>query len=167
MLDYGAELSQLSTIANKVSNGSQDSYEEDTNELYNYLMAHCYAAGQPGLIEYLYDTNPKMKTVFKENGFYGVEGLEEYTNDLYIPQDQRYAIGSLDPDPYEGYGVINDPDGFSNMRSGKGRNYPITKKILKGEKFAIDRKENDWTLIVLADGTRGWIHSSRINIIKE
>ncbi|WP_155837956.1 hypothetical protein, partial [Aquimarina muelleri] len=37
MIEYGAELSQLSTVANMVSNGKPQMYEEDTEELYAYL----------------------------------------------------------------------------------------------------------------------------------
>ena len=105
--------------------------------------------------------------MFQKNNYYGVEGLREYTNESYIPKDKRFGLGSSDPDPYDGYGVINDPDGYTNMREGKGTNHPVVRKILEGEKFAIERKENDWWLVVLADGTRGWIHKSRVNIVTE
>ncbi|MCG8781729.1 hypothetical protein G1L22_13500, partial [Tenacibaculum finnmarkense] len=71
MIEYGAELSQLSTVANMVSNGNQEMYEEDKEELYAYLMAHCYKAGQSGIIEYLYDSNPKIIEVFRKKDFYG------------------------------------------------------------------------------------------------
>lgn len=167
MIEYGAELSQLHLVANMVANGNQEMYKEDKEEIYNYLMAHCYAAGQSGMIEYLYDTNPKIKEVFKKNNYYGVEGLAEYTNETYLPKDKRFGIGSSDPDPYDGYGVINDPDGYTNMREGKGTSHPVVRKVLEGEKFAIERKEKEWWLIVLADGTKGWIHKSRIKIISE
>lgn len=167
MIEYGAELSQLHLVANMVSNGNQEMYSENTDELYNYLIAHCYAAGQSGIIEYVYDTNPKMKDVFRKNNYYNIEGLEEYTNELYTPTDQRYGIGSLDPDPYLGYGVINDPDGYTNLRDGQGTNTPVVKKIVKGEKFAIKSKKDEWWLVVIADGTQGWIHKSRITITED
>ena len=78
---------------------------------------------------------------------------------------QGYRLEPFDPDPYDGYGVINDPDGYTNMRKGKGTNHPVIRKILEGEKFAIERKETEWWLVVLFDGTRGWIHKSRVKIV--
>ncbi|WP_062063050.1 SH3 domain-containing protein [Aquimarina longa] len=166
MIEYDAELSQLHIVANMVSNGKPESYEEDTEELYAYLMAHCYKAGQTGLIEYLYDTNPKMKEVFRKQNYYNIEGLEEYTNEFYIPQNKRFGLSSIDSDPYEDYGEINDPDGYTNLRDGKGTNHPVIKKIVEGEVFAIKRKEKEWCLVVSEDGISGWIHSSRVKIIE-
>lgn len=166
MIQNGAELSQLHLVANMVSNSDQEMYEEDTAELYNYLIAQCYAAGQSGIIEYIYDTKPKIKEVFKKNNYYNVEGLEDYTNNFYKPQEERFGLGSLGPDPYLGYGVINDPDGYSNLRKGKGTNHPIVKKIIEDEKFAIKRKDGEWWLVVLADGTEGWLHESRVRLLE-
>ncbi|GGX35570.1 SH3 domain-containing protein [Aquimarina muelleri] len=167
MIEYRAELSQLSTVANMVSNGKPQMYEEDTEELYAYLMAHCYKAGQSGIIEYLYDTDPKMIEVFRKKDFYGIEDLEDFTDNFYIPQNKRFGLSSLGPDPYIAYGVINDPDGYTNLRDGKGTSAKVIKKIKEGEKFGIETNTGEWWIVVTEDGTRGRIHSSRITIIKE
>ena len=166
MIEYGAELSQLSTVANRVSNGNPESYEEDTEELYAYLMAHCYKAGQSGIIEYLYDTDPKMIEVFRKKDFYGIEDLEDFTDNFYIPKNKRFGLSSLGPDPYIAYGVINDPDGYTNLRDGKGTSAKVIKKIKEGEKFAIETNTGDWWSVVTEDGINGWIHSSRIKVIE-
>lgn len=167
MIEYGAELSQLSTVANMISNGNPESYEEDTEELYAYLMAYCYKAGQSGIIEYLYDTNPKMIEVFRKKDFYGIEDLEDFTDNFYKPQDKRFGLSSIGPDPYIAYGVINDPDGYTNLRDGKGTSAKVIKKIKEGEKFGIETNTGEWWIVVTEDGTRGRIHSSRVTVIKE
>lgn len=167
MIEYGAELSQLSTVANMVSNGRPESYEEDTEELYAYLMAYCYKAGQSGIIEYLYDTHPKMIEVFRKKDFYGIEDLEDFTDNFYKPQNKRFGLSSIGPDPYIAYGVINDPDGYTNLRDGKGTSAKVIKKIKEGEKFGIETNTGEWWIVVTEDGTRGRIHSNRITIIKE
>ncbi|WP_438710540.1 SH3 domain-containing protein [Aquimarina muelleri] len=167
MIEYGAELSQLSTVANIVSNGNPQMYEEDTEELYAYLMAHCYKAGQSGIIEYLYDTNPKMIEVFRKKDFYGIEDLEDFTDNFYKPQNKRFGLSSIGPDPYIAYGVINDPDGYTNLRDGKGTSAKVIKKIKEGEKFGIETNTGEWWIVVTEDGTRGRIHSSRVTVIKE
>jgi len=65
------------------------------------------------------------------------------------------------------YGIINDPDGYTNMREGKGTDYAIVKKVFDDEKFTIQRNDGDWSLVRLMDGTSGWIHGSRITIVSE
>ncbi|MCD8440911.1 hypothetical protein G1K82_12860, partial [Tenacibaculum finnmarkense] len=155
MIEYGAELSQLSTVANMVSNGNQEAYEENKEELYAYLMAHCYKAGQSGIIEYLYDSNPKMIEVFREKDFYGIEDLKDFTDNFYKPQNKRFGLSHLGPDPYISYGVINDPDGYTNLRHGKESSSKVVKRVKTGEKFGIEINKGDWWIVVTEDGTRG------------
>ncbi|MCG8865320.1 SH3 domain-containing protein [Tenacibaculum finnmarkense] len=167
MIEYGAELSQLSTVANMVSNGNQEAYEENKEELYAYLMAHCYKAGQSGIIEYLYDSNPKIIEVFRKKDFYGIEDLKDFTDNFYKPQNKRFGLSSLGPDPYISYGVINDPDGYTNLRHGKESSSKVIKRVKTGEKFGIETNKGAWWIVVTEDGSRGFMHRSRITIIKE
>ncbi|MCD8418568.1 SH3 domain-containing protein [Tenacibaculum finnmarkense genomovar finnmarkense] len=82
----------------------------------------------------------------------------------------RYGESSLSPDPFNHWGVINDPDGYTNMRDDKNSKSPIKKRILKDEKFGIEsdvkNSEEDWWLVRTSEGMRGWVHKSRITIIK-
>ncbi|MCG8187053.1 hypothetical protein J2Q04_13340 [Tenacibaculum finnmarkense genomovar finnmarkense] len=167
MISLGVELSQLSTVANMVSNGNQEMYEENKEELYAYLMAHCYKAGQSGIIEYLYDSNPKIIEVFRKKDFYGIEDLKDFTDNFYKPQNKRFGLSSLGPDPYISYGVINDPDGYTNLRHGKESSSKVIKRVKTGEKFGIETNKGTWWIVVTEDGSRGFMHRSRITIIKE
>ncbi len=61
--------------------------------------------------------------------------------------------------------VINDPDGYTNVRSGQGASYGIIERINESEVFyAIPQKNSDWWPIRTADGKYGYIHRSRIKI---
>lgn len=56
--------------------------------------------------------------------------------------------------------VINDPDGYSNLRQSPGG--AIMQKVYKGEKFEVIGEENSHAQVKLANGTIGFIHKSRI-----
>lgn len=65
------------------------------------------------------------------------------------------------------YAVINDSDGYTNLREKPTTKSKVIRKILEDEKFQIIEKKNDWWLIKeLKNGKKGFIHKSRIKIIK-
>ncbi len=59
--------------------------------------------------------------------------------------------------------TIKDPDGYTNLRQGPSKNTIIIKKIKEGETFNII-EYGEWCEILTNDGTRGYIHKSRIRI---
>lgn len=60
-------------------------------------------------------------------------------------------------------GVINDPDGFTNVRSGQSADAAIIAKVKTGEVFEFDAAEGSpWWKVTLASGKSGWMHHSRI-----
>ncbi len=166
MIEHRAELSQLSTIANWVYK-YPESYEGDAKEIYGYLMAKCYKVGQAGMIEYIYDNDSELKDIFEKYNYYGDKDLKEFTYETYIPKNKRFGQSSLGPEMYIAYAVIDDPDGYSNLRADKNSKSKIKKKILKGEKFAIQaQSEGKWWTVITEEGTTGHIHSSRVKIIE-
>ena len=76
------------------------------------------------------------------------------------------------PPKYQGFvpetghrGVINDPDGYVNMRSGKRLDASVVAKVKAGELFSFERAEGDaWCKVKLATGKSGWMHHSRIRL---
>ncbi|MET4084228.1 hypothetical protein ABIB40_004202 [Pedobacter sp. UYP30] len=69
--------------------------------------------------------------------------------------------------------IINDPDGFTNVRSGQGNEFPVIEKINKGDFFYCDLSaNNEWIKIVAMkwkDGIQveGYIHRSRIQLVEK
>ena len=62
-------------------------------------------------------------------------------------------------------GVIDDPDGYVNLRRDKGVDAPIVAKVKREEVFSFERKENDiWCKTKLDSGATGWMHYSRIKL---
>jgi hypothetical protein len=67
--------------------------------------------------------------------------------------------------PETGYrGVIDDPDGFVNLRSEKRKDAPVVAKVKAGEAFFFERKDYDWCNVKLTTGKSGWMHYSRIRL---
>jgi hypothetical protein len=76
------------------------------------------------------------------------------------------------PREYEGFaevnqhrGVIDDPDGYVNLRKDPQPNSPILTKVKSGEPFSFERKENvEWCKVKLDSRVTGWMHYSRIKL---
>jgi uncharacterized protein YgiM (DUF1202 family) len=169
MIELGVELSHLSDLANRVRHAKEEEYAGNNKELYAYLMERCYKAGQWGIIEAEYDNNDELKNLFNKYNYFGNEDLKDFTENSYIPREYRFGLSSLSPEPFHGKAVINDPDGYTNLRDGKSTKSKVRRKIYAGEVFAISNhipKEKEWWYAILADGSGGWIHKSRVQFIR-
>ena len=62
-------------------------------------------------------------------------------------------------------GVIDDPDGYVNLRKDKRADAPVVTKVKAGERFEFQKKEHDdWCHVKLESGMGGWMHCSRIKL---
>jgi len=62
-------------------------------------------------------------------------------------------------------GVIDDPDGYVNLRKDKRADAPVVTKVKSGERFEFQKKEHDdWCHVKLESGMGGWMHYSRIKL---
>ncbi len=59
-------------------------------------------------------------------------------------------------------GVINDPDGYTNVRKEKSTSSPVVSKIFKGEVFSYQPVKSDKWYSIIVKGKSGYVHSSRI-----
>jgi Bacterial SH3 domain len=59
--------------------------------------------------------------------------------------------------------VIDDPDGYVNVRARPDAESPIVAKVNKGERFTFQRNDYDkWCSVKLASGKKGWMDAQRI-----
>jgi hypothetical protein len=81
-----------------------------------------------------------------------------------LNQSNNLSSNSTSKNDFEGQpAVINDPDGYTNIRSGEGANYNILGVVYEGEVFyAIRNNNNDWWRIKTKNGIIGYMHKSRI-----
>ena len=62
-------------------------------------------------------------------------------------------------------GVINDPDGYVNVRARQSADAPVIGKIKTGEPFTFECKEAaEWCKVRTKAGRSGWMHVSRIRV---
>ena len=62
--------------------------------------------------------------------------------------------------------VIDDPDGFTNIRSGRSTKAAIVGKVLEGEKFLTYKQSGQWWRVRKADGTTGYMFRRYIRIVE-
>jgi hypothetical protein len=62
--------------------------------------------------------------------------------------------------------VINDPDGYTNVRDGKSVNYNVIAKIYENEVFfAYPSTASNWYPVITKNGIKGYVHNSRISFL--
>jgi|GEM_PF-1919999 len=62
--------------------------------------------------------------------------------------------------------VIDDPDGFTNIRAGQSTNAAIVGKVLEGEKFLTYKQPGQWWRVRKADGTTGFMFRKYIRPVE-
>lgn len=61
--------------------------------------------------------------------------------------------------------VINDPEGFTNIRSGPSAQSAIVGKVLEGEKFLTYQQSGAWWRVRKGDGTSGYMFRKLIRVL--
>lgn len=77
--------------------------------------------------------------------------------------------GRTDSGPTEAFtlaAVIDDPDGFTNIRSGGSTQAAIVGKVLDGETFLTYKQRGPWWRVRKADGTTGFMFRKYIRLIE-
>ena len=64
---------------------------------------------------------------------------------------------------YSFIGCVEDPDGYTNLRAGKGTEHEIRRRLYPEANFLVRAQHGeDWWFIVTSDGQVGYVHRSRI-----
>ncbi len=75
------------------------------------------------------------------------------------------GLALMQPTRAEERGVINDPDGFTNVRAGAATDSAIVAKVKAGEVFTFEHRGAEfaeWVKVTLGSGKTGWMHASRV-----
>lgn len=68
------------------------------------------------------------------------------------------------PDSSGTLAVINDPDGYVNIRSGPGTEYGIVARVVDGESFYVISQQGEWWSVRTSSGNQGYMHRSRVKL---
>jgi hypothetical protein len=60
--------------------------------------------------------------------------------------------------------VIDDPDGYTNVRSGKSGSSSVVAIVRSGEEFVTFQQAGDWWQVRTSSGVVGYMHATRIKI---
>ena len=61
--------------------------------------------------------------------------------------------------------VIDDPDGFTNVRSSRSASSAVVARVNRNEQFSTYRQDGEWWQVRTRDGTIGYMHASRIRVV--
>jgi len=89
----------------------------------------------------------------------------------FLKQTQDYSITKIQQIPLgttsiTQYAIINDPDGWTNLRSNPSIKSGIIVKIENGYRIEILEKNGNWYKIKTSLGDVGYIYSNRLQILK-
>lgn len=72
----------------------------------------------------------------------------------------------MTPDPASGEvrAVIDDPDGYTNVRSGQGAEDEIIARVAAGELFYTIPQQGPWWPVRTENNVLGYMHRSRIQV---
>jgi len=88
--------------------------------------------------------------------------------DFFVPEDSKEATApeeAVVAAENDIYGIINDPDGYTNVREQRSVNSDILFSIKENRRFQIISRDSNWWLIEYR-GKQGYMYKDRITIIE-
>lgn len=112
-------------------------------------------------IEAKIDPEKKYEKIKKEAEEFK-EDMKKYSDELNKNIDELNKLTNQTEKSWLN-AEINDPDGYTNIRSGKGRNFEILGIVREGEIFQVIKdNSSDWWQAKTSSGVTGYIHKSRV-----
>ncbi|KIX19817.1 hypothetical protein SY27_17360 [Flavobacterium sp. 316] len=87
----------------------------------------------------------------KDEPFESYLKKESKIREIEVLLNQKYASNH-----------IQDSDGYTNLRKGKGTNFDVIEKITTNTKINVLNNTDDWYLVKTKSGVEGYVHKSRI-----
>ncbi|WP_175549588.1 SH3 domain-containing protein [Chryseobacterium polytrichastri] len=96
-----------------------------------------------------------IKNKLEKNNYYNFERLKLFTENLSIfDKDTNNTVSKSF--------IIQDPDGYTNLRKDKNASSEILQKIKSGESIDVLENQGDWWLVKTNEGKQGYVHKSRV-----
>lgn len=138
---------RIGDIISKISSSPKEYFEPE--KTISYLFERELRVGIQGDIESYLNKNPTYKSNLEKNKFYDLPTLKDYVKYIYQKESNTNYI-------------IQDSDGFTNLRKEKNSSSQILQKINTGEQVEVLDQNGDWWLVVSKEGKKGYVHKSRI-----
>lgn len=145
---------------------TMDEYERASNE-YAFGMKQLESMGVLETISnsngifILHGSNKKWKVQLLGNLFSGTLTLlfQEYQ------ENRDYEESNNSNNQKACQGIINDPDGYVNIRKSNNGNSEIIDIVKDGEVFTYWETNDNWYVVQTSKGVKGFMHKSRIKPI--
>ncbi len=138
---------RIGDIISKISSSPKEYFEPE--KTISYLFERELRVGIQGDIESYLNKNPTYKSNLEKNKFYDLPTLKDYVKYIYQKESNTNFI-------------IQDSDGFTNLRKEKNSSSQILQKINTGEQVEVLDQNGDWWLVVSKEGKKGYVHKSRM-----
>lgn len=89
---------------------------------------------------------------------------DEGTNAVFIPSSASETEMETNT-KFNRTAVVNDPDGYTNVRSQKDAKSQIVTKVVEGEQFDTYQQEGRWWEVRTQQGKTGYMHVSRVQLL--
>ena len=63
--------------------------------------------------------------------------------------------------------MINDPDGYTNVRARPDKSAPLVDKVNDGEQFTVLKQAGNWCQVETQNGKTGYMHQSRVRFLTQ
>ncbi|PWW28053.1 SH3 domain-containing protein, partial [Chryseobacterium sp. AG844] len=124
---------RIGDIISKISSSPKEYFEPE--KTISYLFERELRVGIQGDIESYLNKNPTYKSNLEKNKFYDLPTLKDYVKYIYQKESNTNFI-------------IQDSDGFTNLRKEKNSSSQILEKINTGEEVEVLDQNGDWWLVV-------------------
>lgn len=105
------------------------------------------------LLNNFYVQSPELLNKFKANDYYKYSLVNKYTQ-TYL------SMSAEEEDTF--FGVIIDPDGYTNLRKDKSSTSDIVEKVKAGERIEVLDNTGNWWFIKTKSGHQGYIYKSKV-----
>lgn len=98
----------------------------------------------------------------------GKQGYRKYVfADGVLTENGKVLPDGFSSKPFGSYAVINDPDGYTNLRQGPNGKSPIIGRVDRGDFFRTHPQTGDWWQVQVRHDLSGYMHKSRIVMIRD
>lgn len=139
---------KIGDIISKINSSPKEYLEPE--ETIAFLFERELRVGIQGDIESYINKNPKYQSDLEKNNFYDLPTLKDYVKYIYQKNEDNNLY------------IINDPDGFTNLRKDKNTASEVLQKIKSGEQIEVLDSSGDWWLIQTKEGKKGYVHKSKV-----
>ena len=127
------------------------------NDLYNQNNSKLlieFSTSERGQKQITFDISKfNLYDVIKRNHFKEVENKSEKISSVNAKKEADTAI-------------ITYPNGTTNVRSGKGTNYPVIYELKTNETFDVYPTNDKWWLVEINNNQKGYIFYDRVSLIR-